>query len=391
MLVDKDSCTGCSACFSVCPTRAIKMSQDEEGFWHPIINMDKCISCGRCERACPLLHNVETREVREVYACYSMVNSIRLDSSSGGIFSVLSEQILHQGGIVFGAAFEEEYRVVRHIGVEDAEGISKLCGSKYVQSDMSSVFAAIQKYLSERRYVLFVGTPCQVAGLRNVVKKNIEYLLAVEFVCHGVPSPAVWSSFLQEIASDNTAIQGLKFRDKSLGWRKYTMKIFFEDGEIYRSNVEENLYLQGFLSGLYMRPSCYKCSFRKKKRVGDLMLGDCWGIERMSEDQSFLTDQGVSLLSIQSDLGEHFWKKIKSRLHIEKISYMQAMKYNRAIISDSYHHPRRSIFFKQFAKKTYPTSQIIADELDLNIKERLHRRLWAICELVKNWCIRNSV
>ena len=391
MLVDKTSCTGCSACFSVCPTGAIKMQQDEEGFFHPVINMERCISCGRCERACPLINPVETSAVRDIYACYNIENPVRLESSSGGVFSILAEEVIRRGGRVFGASFEDSYHDLHHIGVDGMEKLSCLRGSKYVQSDLRSVFCEIQKYLRDKRYVLFVGTPCQVAGLRKVAVKNIEYLLTVEFVCHGVPSPAVWSSFLQEVTPNKVRIQNVKFRDKALGWKKYSMKIFFENEETYVSNVEENPYLQGFLSGLYMRPSCYQCPFRKKDRVADLMIGDCWGVEHLTEDQSFWTDQGVSLLSVQSAIGESFLQAVQSSLHREKISYVNAVKYNRAIISDSYQHPHRSKFFQRFKQGNLSTSRIISEELDLSVRERIERRLWGVYEALKNWCIRKNL
>lgn len=389
MLVDKISCTGCSACFSVCPTGAIVMQQDDEGFFHPAIDAGKCISCRLCEKACPLMNPVETRSVREVYACYSVENSNRMDSSSGGVFSVLAEQVLKNGGVVFGATFDGTYHTLHHVGIEDAAELAKLRGSKYVQSNLRNVFREIQKLLREKKYVLFVGTPCQVAGLRNVAKQNIAYLLTAEFVCHGVPSPAVWARFLREITPDKSKVRDLRFRDKKMGWTKYSMKVLFENGNVYLSNVEENPYLQGFLSGLYMRASCYKCPFRKKQRIGDFMMGDCWGIEHMTDDARFLTNEGVSLLSIQSDLGKTVWQMIQSRLYVKKIDYIQAMKYNRAIISDSYHHLHREKFFKRMEQEETSISRIIQEESSLNIWERIQRRLWGTGELMRNWCIRN--
>lgn len=389
MLVDKISCTGCSACFSVCPTGAIVMQQDDEGFFHPAIDAGKCISCRLCEKACPLMNPVETRPVREVYACYSVENSNRMDSSSGGVFSVLAEQVLKNGGVVFGATFDGTYHALHHVGIEDAAELAKLRGSKYVQSNLRNVFREIQKLLREKKYVLFVGTPCQVAGLRNVAKQNIAYLLTAEFVCHGVPSPAVWARFLREITPDKSKVRDLRFRDKKMGWTKYSMKVLFENGNVYLSNVEENPYLQGFLSGLYMRASCYKCPFRKKQRIGDFMMGDCWGIEHMTDDARFLTNEGVSLLSIQSDLGKAVWQMIQSRLYVKKIDYIQAMKYNRAIISDSYHHLHREKFFKRMEQEETSISRIIQEESSLNIWERIQRRLWGTGELMRNWCIRN--
>ena len=215
-VTDKSMCCGCSACAGVCPVQCITMTADSEGFKYPIADPNICVSCGKCEQVCPMT-SVETASEKKAYAV--RVTQYEQDSSSGGVFSALAEKVLCEGGVVFGAAFDDGLRL-QHIKVDDSSMLGHLRGSKYVQSDVGDIYRQVKDELSEGRKVLFSGTPCQVAGLHNFLGKDYPELFTVDLACHGVPSPKVWDRYVRE---KGDGLLGVKFRDKSDGWRKYNI------------------------------------------------------------------------------------------------------------------------------------------------------------------------
>lgn len=196
-ITDKSRCCGCESCRSVCPKKCISMKADKEGFLYPEVDLSQCVDCKLCEKVCPVLHPALLDRKPKVFAGINNDIKIRLQSSSGGIFTLLAEQILHKGGIVFGACFDEHWNVV-HSYTDTIEGLEHFRGSKYVQSYVGDSFVQVKKFLDEGREVLFSGTPCQIAGLKNFLRKPYHNLLTVDVVCHGVPSPKVWQSYLYE-------------------------------------------------------------------------------------------------------------------------------------------------------------------------------------------------
>ena len=198
-IVDKSQCCGCTACVSVCPKQCIAMQEDEEGFLYPVVDTSLCIDCNLCQKVCPELHPMNTRTPLHVYAAKHKDEQIRLASSSGGIFTLLAEKVIDEGGVVFGARFNASWEVV-HDYTETKEGLTAFRGSKYVQSWLGNCFSKVRSFLSEGRKVMFTGTPCQVAGLKQYLRKEYDNLLTVDVVCHGVPSPKVWRMYLDEVA-----------------------------------------------------------------------------------------------------------------------------------------------------------------------------------------------
>lgn len=240
---DKKECCGCSACVQRCPKQCIVMKEDEEGFLYPVVDKEVCIDCGLCEQVCPVLRQREEREPLEVYAAFNKNEEVRMQSSSGGIFTALAEPIIKEGGVVFGARFNEDWEVV-HDYVETVEGLSAFRGSKYVQSRIGCTFSQAEQFLKQGRKVLFSGTPCQIAGLKLFLRKEYENLLSVDFICHGVPSPGVWRQYLNEfivyqgnkkkisffpskpiILNSIRDISRIEFRNKRLGWKKYSFAL----------------------------------------------------------------------------------------------------------------------------------------------------------------------
>ena len=238
---DKSQCCGCNACVQRCPKQCIA-SEDEEGFLYPEVDEAICIDCGLCENVCPVINQADARIPLQVYAAKNTDEKIRMHSSSGGVFSILAEQTIKQGGVVFGARFDENWEV-KHDYTETIDGVSVFRGSKYVQSKTGDTFKQAEQFLKQNRKVLFSGTPCQIVALKRYLKKEYENLLLVDFICHGVPSPGVWRKYLKQVialtcdkntvsshlklllSERNALVEGISFRDKRLGWQKYSFAL----------------------------------------------------------------------------------------------------------------------------------------------------------------------
>ena len=228
-IIQKEQCCGCSACLHICPKHSISFREDKEGFLYPQVDTATCIDCGLCEKVCPVLNQGEERMPLKVYAAKHADDEIRMKSSSGGIFTLLADQIIDKGGVVFGARFNENWEVV-HDYTETKEGLAPFRGSKYVQSNIGNSYKQVEEFLKTGREVMFTGTPCQVAGLKKFLRIDYENLLTVDFVCHGVPSPMVWRKYLaEEIVrqGNNPVVTGVNFRDKSTGWKKFSFVLNF--------------------------------------------------------------------------------------------------------------------------------------------------------------------
>ena len=291
--LQKEKCSGCSACYPVCPTNAITMEYDEEGFLYPIVIHKKCTNCGLCSKVCPEL-NFEF-DNKKTPQCYAMqaADEIRMKSSSGGMFTILADYIFERGGFVCGAAFNKnENWKVEHIIIEKKEDLDKLRGSKYVQSDKKDIFKKIKELLGKDKYVLFSGCPCEVAGLKNFLRKDYDKLILVDLLCASTESPKIWEKYLKENFADKE-IKNITFRDKaSFGWT-LQLNVYFEDEDYYRGSNSQNEYCRFFSSHIMSRKSCYKCSFSSLPRVGDITIGDFWNIDRY--DKNLDDRKGTSL------------------------------------------------------------------------------------------------
>lgn len=299
---DKSQCCGCSACLHICPKNSITFKEDKEGFLYPHVNKETCIDCGLCEKVCPVLNQDEERIPEKVYAAKHEDDEIRMKSSSGGVFTLLADRIIDEGGVVFGARFNDKWEVI-HDYTETKEGLASFRGSKYVQSYIGDSYKIAESFLKSGRKVMFTGTPCQIAGLKKFLRKEYDNLLAVDFVCHGVPSPMVWRKYLEEEIADQGGAQltGVNFRDKSIGWKNFSFVLNFskDEGTIKHnyavsSVFTENTYMKAFLSNLSLRPSCYACPAKAGKSGADITIGDFWGIENVMSE--FDDDRGVSLI-----------------------------------------------------------------------------------------------
>ena len=307
-LNNKYSCSGCTACAQSCPKQCITMSSDYEGFKYPIVDETRCIQCGICIKVCPWRKEKYQRPINcftepIVYAAKCKDKNIRLNSTSGGIFTVLSDYILQLQGGICGAVYNTSTQKVEHTITFTTEGRNKMRGSKYVQSELSNTFQDIKTLLEQDKWLLFTGTPCQTAGLLSFLKKDYPKLVIVDILCHSVPSPLILHEILKKYAPTN-----ISFRDKSLGWRKsYSFQIK-ENNKI----IHNNTFLNLFFKGLINRPSCYNCIFTNTYRASDLTIGDYWNIKAI--DSKFEDPLGVSCILINSPKGKYIFEQIQNKI-----------------------------------------------------------------------------
>lgn len=329
-LCDHNHCTGCGACYNVCSKNAISMYKDKEGFLYPFINKELCVNCGLCVSKCPILNPIKKFDVaNNPIAALAKSDEIRMKSSSGGIFSLLAHYILSQGGVVFGAVMNEKFEVYHTVAHNHLE-LEKLRGSKYVQSDTQKTFLEVKKYLLRGVYVLYVGTPCEIAGLRKSMPTSItEKLFTIDLVCHGTPSSKAFHVYLKKLSEKNginlEEIVDFQFRQLE-GWGcdpSYKNSL----GEKFCIRGKNNLYMNLFLSSKLHRYSCYNCLFATESRIGDITLADFWGVNAQ-KPFGFDTSKGCSLVLINSSKGEFLYGKIKKDIYEEERTWSEAKKIN---------------------------------------------------------------
>lgn len=340
----KESCCACGACVNICPKSSIIMVEDHEGFLYPRVNKETCVDCSLCEQVCPILNKQSSNQPIQVLAAKNRDKEIQYQSTSGGVFTLIAQQVIKEGGIVFGAIFDDKWEV-QHDCIETEEKLNLLRGSKYVQSRTEDSFRKVESFLKQDRLVLYSGTPCQVSGLRHYLRKEYDNLLTIDIVCHGVPSPKVWRKYLLEV-SKNDRIKNIAFRDKSSGWNRASIVIDMENSKLLEV-MYVNTYVRGFLKNLYLRPSCYECKFKSFNSGSDITLADYWGIEKFYED--FYDRNGVGLVMLNTEKGKQY-------LDLTKIDYIettlsQAIAFNSAIVASVKPHKKRAYFFDNLDEK----------------------------------------
>lgn len=343
-MINKKECCGCTACMHICPLKCITMQEDEEGFLYPIVEKEKCIHCHQCEKVCPIQNKSILNKKTETFVGYSKDEEIRKQSSSGGIFSVLAEWILQQNGVIFGAAFDEEFEV-RHIAIETKEELSKLRGSKYVESRLENVYPEARQYLEMKRIVLFTGTACQIAGLKKYLNKEYENLYTVDVLCHGVPSSKIWRMYLEEKRNQyHASIEKFEFRNKKNGWNNFFINIAFSNKQQYSVHFFEDEYMRLFLGNIDLRPSCYECHFKGFPRTSDMTIGDGWGIEKLMPDMN--DDKGVSIILLHSTKGEKMLEAIRNKLVVRGAKLNEVLPPTAESRKPAEMHPNRKKFLE---------------------------------------------
>lgn len=346
---DKSNCSGCHACYSICPKKCIEMQSDEEGFQYPSVDKTQCINCGLCEKVCPITHPVRRKSTDVVgYAVKAKEDAIRMSSSSGGVFYLLASYVIDNGGVVFGASLDEKCRV-RHICVDTKDDIEKLQRSKYVQSEIGDSYIKARNLLDDGKLVLFTGTPCQIAGLYSFLPREYDNLFTQDIACMGVPSPLVWERYKEHIGDQEKAkVLNVNYRDKTTGWKDYSIRISFDNGADQAVNHNDNMYMQDFLLKYDLCPSCYDCKFKGIKRCSDITLADFWGIGHVLPD--FYDDKGVSLVVLQSEKGKRIFEEISDNIDYQETDLNEAVKYNSAIVESVLLPYERKAFFRNLSR-----------------------------------------
>lgn len=310
-LKHKADCCGCTACYTICHHDAINFKADKEGFFYPVFDKDKCIECGLCEKVCPIIKYKSEPKIGNpvLYAAINLNPKQYMQSSSGGIFILLCKYIISKQGIVCGAIYNNDF-VVKHAFAQTLEECKAFQGSKYVQSDLKDIFYQIKSYLKAGKYVLFSGTPCQVAGLKLYLQKDYENLFTVDIICHGVPSPLIFKDYLEFIKGKNE-IKSINMKSKSAQYGT-AIQINFKNGKSIRNTLKTNLWYKLYFKHYIIRPSCHKCQFTHYNRSGDLTIGDSWGLNKFYPN--FHPNKMASLILLNTVKGHILYDEIKSQI-----------------------------------------------------------------------------
>lgn len=342
----KEDCIGCLNCYNVCKFGAINLVQDELGFTYAQIDENKCVKCGLCKSKCPILQSEELSQelINECYASITKDETVRLNSSSGGMFYELARWVLSKGGVVYGASLDSRLDVI-HKRVDKLEDVKSLMGSKYVQSDMSDIYSRVKKDLESNLQVLFTGTPCQIAALKVYLGKEYLNLYLQDFVCHGVGSKKVLEQHIEELKQNYKFknITSINFRDKVSGWKKFSLSVNAKDGN-YAKDLTQDNFMRTFLKNLSLRQSCYSCKYKGDKRQSDITLADFWGIDSVVDN--FDDNKGVSAVILNTAKGKQLFENIAYRIISKKVDYVDISKNNICLENPPIYNRHRQDFIK---------------------------------------------
>ena len=319
LIDDKTLCCGCTACKSICPQDAITMVKDGLGFEYPYVDPLRCIDCGLCDQVCTFSAPAKHPEGTPLAARHKEAEELAA-SQSGGAFAAISDAVLEQGGIVCGAAFNDDFSVSHRLA-RSKEERDAFRGSKYVQSSMGGCISEIRDELDNGRTVLFSGTPCQVNGLISVTGER-DNLITVDIICHGVPAPKVWEEYLSLAEKEaGSPVSEASFRDKGrFGWHIHRETFTFADGV----TADSRSYADLFYKHLMLRPSCSACTFNSTSRISDITIGDLWGWQEAAPEMN-PDDKGLSLVLLNTEKGRKLWEKCSARMDCKEVDIAKCL------------------------------------------------------------------
>ena len=342
---NKNDCVGCLNCLNLCKFSAIELFKDKLGFVYPKINETKCKHCNVCKIKCPVLNrkNIKTKNYSN-YACINKNETTRKNSSSGGVFSLIAENIILKKGVVYGAGYDSDFNVI-HKRIDNIFSIKELMGSKYVQSNLKDIFKKVKRDLDNGTLVLFTGTPCQIAAIKIYLNKEYDNLYLQDFICHGVGSKLILDIHIQKIKEKYGLkdICDINFRDKISGWKKFSFSISTYE-EKYCKTIDKDEYMKTFLKNLCLRESCYKCKFKGDRRISDITLADFWGIEKI--DENLDDDLGVSAVILNTIKGIEIFDSIKDKMIVKLVKYTDISSNNICLENPPIYNNHRNEFIK---------------------------------------------
>lgn len=348
-IIEKTDCCGCSACVNACPKECISLEYDEEGFKYPNVCQEECVKCERCVKVCPIINKKSIKKFDQyAYLVQNKDSKILDESTAGGAFSAIAKYIVQNNGIVYGACFDDNYKVI-HTSAMTLEDLSKFRNSKYVQSDLGKTFKEVKKYLDEDRLVCYSGTPCQIEGLLLYLGKKYDNLVTVDVVCRAVPSPGVWNDYLKLINNDGE-IESIRFRDKTLGYHFSTMEVKYNKNNTQRGGIESQPWLRMFFSGMIIRESCSKCKFRSQYRNSDFTIWDCFNVYHL--DKSLNEEKGVTRVLLHTDKAIKIFKIISSDLEYREITIDKAVENVREFVQSPEINNQRKEFFDLYRSES---------------------------------------
>ncbi len=379
---NKVDCCGCNACGDICVHNAIIFKTDKEGFWYPEVDLGKCTNCGLCEKICPILKpadKVKRYPVARTFAAYTKDNNIRMDSTSGGIHSMLATKMYEKNAYIGGAVYNPDHTVSQIVD-DNPKRLPEIRSSKYLQSNAEGVYREIRSLLINGKNVFFCGCPCQIHALYNFLGKEYENLVTCDFICRGVNSPKVFLKYMEMLERQYCAkATKIKFKNKKWGWHNFSMRVSFANGKEYCKDRYHDLFFIGYLQvGNFTRPSCYECRFKGFPQKADITLADFWGIEKI--DPSLDQDKGTSLVLINSDNGLELFDSIKEDIIWREFSMSEARIGNPAMDAslkamttnrDEFFEVLDYLPFEEVAKRFFPNPSSIKRTIRKIIKSVL--------------------
>ena len=347
----KESCCGCTACASICPESCITMSPDQEGFLYPKVDESLCVQCGQCEKICPSLSGFVSHPIQAAYAVRHKADVVLTESTSGGAFTAFAEEVLAQGGVVFGVGFTDNFKIAHMEAQDNSTELSTFRGSKYIQSFLGNTFSRVQKHLLADRSVLFSGTPCQIYGLRNYLGRDWPNLLTVEVICHGTPSPILWDEYLEhQINRYRARPKSISFRKKTYGYHSGTMEIVFDNGRKYTGSARVDYMLKSFFSEISSRPACYSCICKGMERPADLSIFDCWNagslVPGLQDD-----DRGYTNVLVNTAAGANAFDRARLRLEYHPVNAERAIALDGVMVCNyPKKHPDRKKYYNSLCE-----------------------------------------
>lgn len=382
-MIITEFCTGCRACEQLCPKRCISMKSNEEGFLVAEIDESVCINCGLCQKRCPQNNMPEKHSPVKVLAVRYKKKMELKDSASGGAFVALAHRVLEENGVVFGAAYGEDWKV-GHIAVRKEEDLYKLQGSKYVQCDTLHTYSEVKTLLSEGKKILFSGTPCQIGGLRSFLRKDYDNLFTVDLICHGVASPKLFQKYIEWLGKETKGkILYYNFRDKSGGWGLGYKAKTKTKTKTKTANLDP--YYYHFLKGDTYRECCYRCRYCTQERISDITVGDYWGIER--EHPKFYSTKGVSVMLLNTEKALNCFEQAKLMFYIQESTFEQASRQNHNLLYPTKRPQMRDTVYNRLNEmdttEYFNTVLKAPDRLADRIKGLLPMRMKLILKIIK--------